>query len=101
VDALFAKAAAALGRPDGAREAQALFEDVLRRRPTHAAAHVGLARVHRFKGNFRDALAELDAAAGALDGLKAGAGVESDPALRAEIERLKAQYEHDRDAPDK
>jgi len=94
VDRVLASAWAALARPDGQRDARALFEEVLRASPAHAAAHVGLARIHRQKGNFRDALAELDAAARALD---AAAGSDPDPTLRAEIERARAQYVKDRD----
>ncbi len=101
VDDTFAKAAAALARPDGVREAQALFEEVIRLHPTHPEAHVGLARVHRFKGNFRDALVELEAATASLDAVRSAAGIDPDPKLRAEIERMRAQYVKDRDEPDK
>lgn len=50
-------------RDDAAREKAAdLYRDALKLRPSHAAAHVGLARVLLDLNKFNDALAEIDEA---------------------------------------
>jgi predicted Zn-dependent protease len=50
-------------RDDAAREKAAdLYRDTIKLRPSHAAAHVGLARVLLDLNKFNDALAEIDAA---------------------------------------
>ena len=98
-DELFDRAAATLDRPSGQAEAQRLFEEVVVIDPDFVKAHLGIARVKRWKGDFRGALEALDAAVAALDRRKAVTGAESNAALRREIGEIRTRYEHERDAP--
>lgn len=100
-DELFDRAVAALDRPGGQPEALALLEQVVERAPDLAEAHVGIARVRRWKGDFRAAFAALDDATAALDRRVALLGAEREPGLRRKIAELRARYEQERDAPEK
>ena len=70
-------------------------EEAVREDPKLYDAWIGLAKVHRFKGNFRDALAALDGAKKALD----LAASPSDDRRRTDLAALRRLYERERDEP--
>ncbi len=99
-DELFAQAVVALNRADGHTDAQRLLEEVISLDPDFADAHVGLAGIRRYKGDFRGALEALDVAERALDRRARATGTESDSTLKAKIVATRARYLQERDNPE-
>jgi len=98
-DAAFARATAALARAGGHVEALDELREAVALRPTFVEAWVELAKIHKYKGNYRDAFDALGEAQRALDASKAPAG---DP-RRAQVAQLEALYrkeQADADAAD-
>ena len=86
----------ALLRTGGHRVALEEFREAVRLEPTHAEAHVEIAKLLRYQGNFRGALEALDLARQALD----QRGGKPDDPLRARVAELVRRYTADRDAPE-
>ena len=96
-DVAFEQGAAALERQDAQVDALRFFEEAIEIDPDFSAAHIGVARVRRWKGDFRGALDALDAADAALDRRKKVLSREPDAALRAEIATVRARVLRERD----
>ena len=69
----------------------AMLKDVVAARPGHVDAWIEIAKIHRYKGNFRDALSALDSARSALS------KAPSDDPRRQRVEALRARYEREID----
>ncbi|MFO0933125.1 MAG: hypothetical protein U1E39_10505 [Planctomycetota bacterium] len=95
-DAAFARAQEALSRPGGHVEAVRELRDAVAQRPAFVEAWVELAKVYKYKGNYRDAFDALAEARRALDATKAG---DADP-RRALVAALEQRYRDDQAAAD-
>ncbi len=96
-DAAFARAMTALSRPGGHVDAMGELRDAVAQRPTFVDAWIELAKVYKYKGNFRDAFDALAQAQRALDATKAAAG---DP-LRLQVAALERRYREEQAAADR
>ncbi|MBL9088116.1 MAG: hypothetical protein JNM10_13335 [Planctomycetia bacterium] len=96
-DAAFARALEALRRAGGHVEALGELRDAVAQRPTFVDAWLELAKVYKYKGNYRDAFDALAEAKRALDATKAAA---TDP-RRAQVAALEARYRDEQAAADR
>lgn len=78
-------------------EALSLFAEAITARPNFVAAYLWMARIYRYRGDFRSALAALSDARAVLDKEKAQTGAESDPKARETLDELERTYLKERD----